>query len=335
MTIDSINSNSRTLSPEELRAITQGASVKSGANRTSLDDPLPQASQNIKDTMDLPDLPASMRGISIDSILTAIADEARRNGVASAVEALESEGSKIQTEGEKRLEELRKQIDSLKIESFWDKFVKAFKIIGAVLGVVASVATSVVGGITGNPALIVAGIIGAVMSIDAIVSVASDGKYSMAAGFTELGKKMGMSDSAAQWFGFGMNMGLMALGVVCSLGAASGTMAVSASAQASTALNYCSKIATVTNIATATSGVGSGVASIGQTVTQYQTAQTKAKIVDIDAVLEQLRSNIKMYEDFIEAEMQAASNLMDSVKDIVEDCGETASALLTASPSVA
>ena len=38
--------------------------------------------------LELPTLPVSMRGIQIDQIMTAIANEARRNGVREAVDAI-------------------------------------------------------------------------------------------------------------------------------------------------------------------------------------------------------------------------------------------------------
>ena len=55
----------------------------------------------------------------------------------------------------------------------------------------------------------------------------------------------------------------------------------------------------------------------------------------IDAILENLRNNIKMNEDLIEEEMKAADALMTDVKEIVEDCNQTAAAILTVSPSAA
>lgn len=48
---------------------------------------------------DLPVLPLSMSGVSIDQLMKAIAEESRRQGVQSAVESLEIDGDKIATEG--------------------------------------------------------------------------------------------------------------------------------------------------------------------------------------------------------------------------------------------
>ena len=176
---------------------------------------------------------------------------------------------------------------------------------------------------------------GAVASVDGIVSLASDGKYSIAAGFTALGKAMGMSDEAAQWFGFGVNMAFIvatiALGFMGAASAAGGSVA----SAASKVFTATSKLSTATNIGSGVTGVAQGITSIGLAVSAYKVAQTKAKQVDIDAILETIRNNIKMNQDLIDEEMQAADNLISAVKDIVEDCGQTATALLTAAPATA
>lgn len=294
------------------------------------------------DTLDLPELPLSMRGVSVDTLLQAVADEQRRNGVQSAVNNLEVQGEQMSAEGEKRLEEIKKQLDELKNQSWWDKFCKAFQIIGAIFGAIASVATIVVGACTGNVGLIVAGTIGLLATTDSVVSLASDGKYSLAAGFTELGKAMGMSDEAAQWFGFGMNLAVMLTTIAVSFGAgaaASSAKAAQSTAQmagnAAKAMSAMSKVASVGNIAEGVTGIGSAVASAGLAVSNYKLSKIEANKIDIDAILEQLRNNIKMSEELIEAELQTADQLMSDVKEIIEDCSQTATAILTANPSAA
>lgn len=294
------------------------------------------------DTLDLPELPLSMRGVSVDTLLQAVADEQRRNGVQSAVNNLEVQGEQMSAEGEKRLEEIKKQLDELKNQSWWDKFCKAFQIIGAIFGAIASVATIAVGACTGNVGLIVAGTIGLLATTDSIVSLASDGKYSLAAGFTELGKAMGMSDEAAQWFGFGMNLAVMLTTIAVSFGASSaassGKVVQSVSemtGNAAKAMSAMSKVSSVGNIAQGVTGIGSAVTSAGLAVSNYNLAHIEANKVDIDAVLEQLRNNIKMSQELIEEELKASDQLMTDVKEILEDCSQTATAILTANPSAA
>lgn len=293
--------------------------------------------------MSLPDLPASMRGVSLDQIMKAIADEARRAGVQSAVESLEVQGDELRAAHEEKLEALKKQIDELSQKDFWSGFCKVFQVIGTVIGAIASVATTVVGALTGNPLLIAAGVIGATMAIDSTLSLATDGKVSIAAGFTELGKACGMDDEAAKWFGFGMNMFITVASIVVGFGAAGAASAASKTVETAAqtasktadALSAMAKISAGTNMASGVTGIASGVGSAALTVIEYKIANLKADQVDIDALLEQLRAAMKASERFIESEMKAAEALMNDVMNIVEDCNTTATALLTAAPTTA
>lgn len=305
----------------------------SGTGATSL--PAVVVEAIVAELADLPDLPVSLRGLSIDTILQAIGDEARRNGVQSSIDNLKTQGDSIKAEGDKKLEEIKKELEKLKHQSFWDKFVKAFKIIGAIFGAIASVATIAVGVVTGNPLMIIGGALGAVMAIDSIVSTASDGKYSIAAGFTELGKKLGMSDEAAQWFGFGMNLLVVSVGIVVGLCTGSAASSVANLANATKGLQMMAQISAYANVASALANAGGAIGSIGQAVVSYQLAQIKANKIDIDAILERMREQYKITQEFIESELDTANKLMEDVTDIVADCGETATAILTASPSMA
>ena len=313
-----------------------------GTQGTNEVPPSGQALQSELDAMELPDLPPAMGGLSLDTLLSAIADEERRNGIQSAVDSLETHADAVDAENAKKLEEIKKQLDEMKNQSFWQKFCKVFQIIGMIVGAIASAATIVAGALTANPALIAAGVVGAVMTVDSIMSVASDGKVSIAAGFTALGKACGMSDETAKWFGFGMNMALVVAGIAVSFGAASGTSAASAGtkvidagAKAAKAVNLMNTVSTFSNYGSAATGIGQSIGNAALAVVNYNISKIEAKKVDIDAILENLRNNIKMNEDLIEEEMKAADALMTDVKEIVEDCNQTAAAILTVSPSAA
>lgn len=304
--------------------------------------PAGKTNADVLSELDLPDLPLSMRSISVDTMLTALSDEERRNNIQSAVEAVEHQGEVLETENQKKLDEIAKQIKELESQSFWSKFCKVFSIIGAVVGAVASVATTGLGIMTANPALIAAGVAGGLMSIDSIVSTATDGKVSLAAGFTAAGKAMGMSDDASNWFGFGMSMLVTVVTVATSFGVSavsSGAKTAQTVAQmtdnAAKMAKGMSTISTASQIASGTTGIAQGIGSAVLTVSEYKLSKIEADKIDIDAVLEGIRNAIKMNEDLIEEEMKTAENLMSDVKDIVEDCGQTATAILTASPSAA
>ena len=58
-------------------------------------------------------------------------------------------------------------------------------------------------------------------------------------------------------------------------------------------------------------------------------------MVDIDAILEQIRANMKMKEDFVEAQLKASQSIMVSAMEIVENNAQTSTSILTGSPSLA
>lgn len=305
---------------------------------------VPEAALNLAQMLsELPTLPpAGAHDVSLDTLLKAVAEETRRNSVQGAADQVENQAEAIDRENQKQLEELRKQIAEQSKQSGWQKFLSFFKIIGTVVAAIAGIATTVVGAMTANPLLVAVGVTGTLMAIDSTLSLATDGKVSIAAGFTALGKAMGMSDEAAKWFGFGMNIAVVAVGIAASFGAAaasSGAATASKVAEmgsnAAKALSGLSKISSASNVASGVTGVGAAVGSAALAVIEYRLAKIEANKVDINAVLEQLRAAIKVNEDLIEAELQASESLFDSVKDIVEDCARTSTAIQTLSPATA
>lgn len=313
---------------------TQGEGKVQG-NVSSLPSTSASALDGILQDLELPTLPVSMRGIQIDQIMTALANEARRNGVRDAVDSISTHGDEIKAENDKKLEKIQQEMKKLEKEDFWDGFCKVFKIIGLAFAAVGSIATTAVGVMSGNPALIAAGVVGAVMTIDGIVSVATDGKYSIASGFTALGKTMGMSDEAAKWFGFGMNLAIMLAGIAVSFGASATMSGGKMAESAGQALGHMAKIGAYSNIGAGVSNAGNAVGQIGLAVVQYGLSKVRAEKLDIDAILETLRNNIKMNEELIQVQMDTAEALINDVIDIVNNCEETANTILVASPSVA
>lgn len=277
---------------------------------------------------ELPVLPLTLGAVSIENLMNAIAEEERKNNVQLAVDGLENKANEVEKQNAEKLEQIQKQLEEAKNQSFWQKFVKAFKIIGMVIGAVAAVATTVAGIASGNPLMIAAGITAGLMAIDSLVSTASDGKYSIAAGFQALGEKLGMSEDAAKWLGFGMSMAMMLTTTVLSFGAAASASA----AQISTAL---AELTSTTNVISGLTGIGSGIGEAGLAVSNYKLASLEANKVDIEAVLEKLRNAIEMSEDLIEAQLETSNKLLTGVKDIIDGCGETSTAILSGSPAVA
>ncbi len=284
---------------------------------------------------DVPDLPLAKCALSLETRVRAVSAESRKNGPTPAIDSLDANAGRQEIGGEQRLSEIQKQLEAQDKQSIWDKFVKAFKIIGAIFGAIASVATIALGAATGNPLLIAGGVMSAVMTIDSIVSTASDGKYSLATGFTELGKAMGMSDSTAQWFGFGLNLAVMLAGTVVGFAGAGVASSAKIAESASSAVLMTARASTVANIGEGVSGIGTSITEAGSAVAQKAAADAQANVVDIDAILEKLRASQESNEKFVELSLQTLQALMGAVKEIVSECADTTTTILAGSPSMA
>ncbi len=306
------------------------------ADSTADDIPSAVSITELVASLELPDLPLSQRGISIDTLLSAISDEDRRNSIQQAVDSIAKKGEDLKAASQKRLDAIKEKLDELKNQSFWDSFCKVFKVIGMIAGAIAAAVTTAVGVATGNPLMIAGGAIGLMMVADSIASVASDGKFCLSALAQGISKACGASEEAAKWIAFGVQMTLVVLSIALSCGgAAAGGTARIAEGAGKVAVNTAAKLSTASQIVSGGTTVGQGVGTIGLAIVSNRIAKLEAKSVDIDAILEQLRNQMKMEQDLIEAEMNAADKLMSAVKEIVEECSQTATVVLTASPSAA
>lgn len=326
--------DSRTVDATQYTTATDGTTPTGNTQATQSSTPVASMTYaDLKEYLGLPDLPnPCMEALSIETLVSALNNEARRQGVQAAVNDIEVKGDRMAAENEKKLEEIAKQLEESRNQSFWDKFCKVFQVIGAVFGAIASVATIALGAVTGNPLLIAAGVLGAIATIDSVVSLASDGKYSIAAGLTELGKAMGMSDEAAQWFAFGVQMLVTITTIALSFGAAATASSAKVAdmvAKAGKALDVLAKTTTIANIGQGITGMASAVGSTGKTISAYNAAMAEANKVDIDAILERLRSIIEVDEEFVQHQMEEAQALDEACSDIVEGCAETNTAILT------
>lgn len=263
----------------------------------------------------------------------------RRQGVREGLDAIDSQAQEIDQKYSEKLAEIAKEIDKKENQSIWDKICKVFRCIGMALGFIASIATIAAGSAMGNPALVVAGVAALLLTIDSVVSEATGGKVSLSAGFTELGKVFGLSDSDAKWFGFGMNMALTVAAVAISFGGAAASSAASAVRSATDIgarlLNITSKASVVTNIGQGVVGVGTGVSNAVLASINYDIEQIKARKVDIEAILERMRADMETSEEFVEHELEVANDLMEKVTEISQNCAQTTAAVLTNAPATA
>ena len=317
---------------------TDSTDAATGAT-TSMPDCDTQTLQKILSELDLPELPISSSTLSLETLLSAIGDDVRRQACRDGLARLELKAEQQAEINEKELQEIADRLEEMKKKSVLNGFLKAFKVIGAIVGAIASVASIAAGALTGNPLLVAAGAAGLVMTVDSVVSLASDGKYSIAAGFTELGKKMGMSDESAQWFGFAMNMTIMLASVALSFGAgfasSAGSIANISSQSVQKAAQITSMASKVTNIASGITTTATGAGTIAGAVIDYNISSSQADSKALEAILERLREAIKMDQELVEAEMERANSLLSQVREIVGECTETQSAILGVAPTMA
>ena len=287
----------------------------------------------------LPVLSMPTGSLSLDTLMSAIGDEVRRQSCKSGVESLETKAAQQKEINEKELQEIADRLEEMRKKAALSGFMKIFQVIGMIVGAIASAASIAAGAITGNPLLIAAGVIGIGMTIDSVMSVASDGKYSIAAGFTELGKACGLSDEAAEWFGFGMNMAVMFVSIGVSFGAGFGSAASKAAELSSEAIKKAADItimaARITNVASGVLTTATGAGTIAGAVLDYHIAQSQIDSKLLEAVLERLRESIEMERALVKAELERASELMGKVREIVGECLETQMAVQTGAPSMA
>ena len=315
--------------------------VKSAAAaQTSL--PEVEQLQKLLSELDLPTLPPTKSGLSVDSLFQAIGNETRKRAVAAGVNDLEVKGQEQKEAGEKELEEIKKRLEEMAKKNALSGFLKAFKIIGAVLGIVASVAGAIGSGGLG----IAAAGVGIALSLETILSTATDGKVSLAAGITAIAKAAGQDDETAAKIGTWVSFGIMIVGTAATIGMGLAGAAKASAKLAEAGTNITTKISAratelsvkvsrFANIANGVNTVGIGASTIAGAVVDSNISKSHAKSKELEAILEKIRQSMEFDEAMIKAEMERSEALMDAVMDIVENCNQTNAAILTANPTMA
>jgi hypothetical protein len=284
---------------------------------------------------DIPLLPSPKHGgLSLEQMVQALGMENRQLAVKMGLEAIEGKKAEIEELNSKKMDEIQKQLDTLKEKDKLSPFLKAFKWIGMVLGAIASVASLAVGIATGNPLLIAGGIIGCTMVVNSIVSEATEGKVSIGAGVTAALKGMGVKEETAKWIGFGVEMGLSLVGAALSIGGAV-QVAKSAATAASTVAKVAIKTVTIANMAGGTVQVAQGGLGIASSHYDNQIAKARAELKDLEAVLLRITEAQAMDKDFLDSIMERTQALWGEVMDIVKGNVEAQTAVLTGAPSMA
>ena len=286
------------------------------------------------DIDELPSLPAPAGPLSLDTLLSAIGDETRRQACRDGVASLELKGEQQAEVNQKELDELKEQLEKMAKKGLADTFLKIFSVIGMVVGAIASAASIAIGAATGNPLLVAAGIAGIAMTVDSALSMATDGKYCIAGLVSTTCEACGMDKESAQWVGMGVTMALNLATIVLNIGGAVKAVSVTADA-ANKVMQILSKTTLITNIVSGANSVASGATSIASGVYSYQISMSQAEVKELEAILERIRMAIEMEQEMVQNEMERANALLEAVDAIVDACNKTQGTVLSMSPTMA
>jgi hypothetical protein len=282
-------------------------------------------------------LPPDVAGLSLEQLIEALGAETRQVTTRGGVESLKAKAAAREDANKKSIEETQKQLEKMRAEAKLNPFLKALKWIGKILGAIASAITIAVGAVTGNPVMVAAGVVLAAMTINSIVSDATDGKISLAAGFAKLAEKCGASEDVAKWIGFGFEIGITVVGAVMSFGAGFASSAAKLATEGVTkaidmttkVLNVMAKVQQGTSLLSGLNTVAQGGLGIAKGVYEYEITQSKASQKELEAILERIRAAIDTETDFLEAIMKRGEELLGQVKDIVDGNNQAQAAILT------
>ena len=299
---------------------------------------IPEIKTVTTQSIELPQLPIPVGELSLESIINALGFETRKVACKTSLTSLDAKAQQQKEINEKQLLEIQNQLEKMASQNILDGFKKAFSIIGAIFGALASAVSVIAGTITGNPLLIAAGVIGMTMAIDSTISLASDGKYSLSAGFAKLGETMGLSKENAQYFALGLQLLMTAINICLSFGAG---FSNSASNLASTVTNIdklsklSSSLQKTTNISNGVLTTAQGSTTIASSVMNYHLEQSKINQKELEAILERIKESIQTEKSFIESEVKRNNTLLSQLTDIIKEKNETQQAILMGNPTYA
>jgi hypothetical protein len=328
-----VNNQTQTSQTEFIQQVSGDTSKATGANNTASSSSIPTISESF-DIDALPHLAAPAGPLSLDTLITAIGNETRQQACRAGVNSIEIKGEQQAEINQKELDELKKQLEAMDKKGVCDGFLKAFSIIGMVVGAIASAASIVVGVATGNPLLVAAGVIGITMTVDSALSMATDGKVCISGGISAACKACGMDEKTADIVGTVVSLAITLASVALNIGGAvaAGKATVDASAKI---IQVLAKTSTITNIVAGANSMAKGATTIASGAYSYQVAQSQADVKELEAILERIRMAIEMEQDMVQNEMDRANELLEAVDAIVDACNKTQATVLTASPAMA
>lgn len=259
----------------------------------------------------------SIMGMDEETIMMMIGSETAEVEKKGAVNSIKNRAQQREAQNAERIKNLQEQAEKIENQSIWDKLVKAFKIIGAVVGIVAAVAGAVFSG--GSSLAIAGAIIGGLMAAETLVSTATDGKIGLGALCTKI-----FGEKAGPWVALGISLAL----TVASMGMGIAGAAKSVS-DGATAVSKFAKIGL--QISSGVINLGAGVAGIGSAINNYQLNNLKVSNKEMEAILAKLAALNDQDTKHLEEIMETQSALVNGVKEILETQNAAELAIVTAS----
>ena len=278
---------------------------------------------------DLPKLAApTAGGLSLETLAQMISNEVRTQATKDGVASIEAKGKERAEINQKKLEEIMDRLESMKSKGILDIFKKIFSWVGVVLGAIASVATIAAGAATGNPLLIAGGAVMLTMSINSILSMATDGKVSIGAGIAAGLEALGVREDIAAYTGMAFELAITLVGVGLTMFGSFGSAAETARKTLADVADITLKVTNISSVVQ----MGSGATGIAGAVYDFRISNSYADTKLLEAVLERLRQALEVEQDFMKGVMERAGKLTEDVNELVEGCNESLTNVLTSAP---
>ena len=269
-------------------------------------------------------------GLSEEALMSMLGMEERKSAVTSGLESLRAKAEERREINQQKIELLQEQAEKAEENKVLAGIKKAFSIIGAVVGTIASIGSIVAGFCSANPLLVIGGALTLVASIDSMVSTATDGENSIASAVAKsLQENNNLDESAAKWIGVAVSMTIGITGAVMT-----GVGAYQLASEASTSVSQ------VNNIVSAASSIASGVVQTGQGAVQiteavlnYKLSNLKADSKELEAILQRIQAASDIDIQLVESNLEKTQSLTENLKKTIEDCRMALNSILTGAPA--
>lgn len=278
----------------------------------------------------LPALAAGSSSIALDILLDALGDQVRKQEVSSGLSSIKANAQSREIANKDKIAKIEEQIEKLEKAGFWDKFTKAFSIIGTILSVVVGsvmIATGV--GAVGGAALILGGIALADSVLDSVGEAICGQGFGLTSLIGLAVSKISGSEEAGMWVKLGLDIALSIATIATTAGgsAASGASKIAeAASKAQKLTNTLVKAGSMTQSLVGVAGSATSIVSASYT---YSAEMARADQKKLEAILEQIALMNDLTTEHLKKVLEEARKNSETVSDIVKDNAATQTEILT------